>query len=166
MEMDVVLTKAEIARYNFYHIRWLLLIDLLGLIGLVVLTYLSVFNPSPQTRDMLSSLLIWAVLLLAAGLSQPFILLLQIYILKNPAMQVQTARRNYRFDNDGIHIESNGKRVLTPWGRIVKVKDIGRLILIFTGPKMAYVIPKRCFSSGGQVNSFEGFVIEMVRSAN
>lgn len=166
IDIDVTLNKSEIARYNFYHIRWLLVLDLIGLTGLIVMTYLSIYHPSPDVRRTLGSLLIWAVLLVAVGFSQPFILFLQIYILKNPAMLVQTARRKYSFADEGIHIESDGKEVLTPWGKIVALKDIGRLILIFTSPRLAYVIPKRCFSSGGNSGHFLKFIIERIKKAN
>jgi len=165
IEIDVTLTKSEIARYNFYHIRWLLTIDFLGFLALIAMTYLSIFIPSPGVRNLFGSFLFWGVLLLAAGLSQPFILFLQIFVLKNPAIFVQTARRFYRFATDGIHIKSDGKAVLTTWNKIVAVKDIGRLILVSTSPKLAYVIPKRCLGSNAQVKSFTGFLLERIKQA-
>ncbi|MEE9555402.1 MAG: YcxB family protein [candidate division Zixibacteria bacterium] len=162
-EIDVSLTRAEIARYNFHHIRWILVIDILGLLGVVAMTYLSIFHPSHETRELFGSLLVWAVVLLAAGLSQPFILFMQIYIIKSPAMLTQKARRVYRFDNDGIHIESEGKTARTDWGKIVTVKDIGRLIVISTGPKLAYIIPKRCLGSPARAESIIGYLLEQVQ---
>lgn len=161
-EIDVSLTKAEIARYNFHHIRWILVIDILGFLGLVAMTYLSIFHPSPDTRRLLGSLLVWAVVLLAAGLSQPFILFMQIYILKSPAMLTQTARRVYRFNDDGIHIESNGKSARKGWGDIKAIKDIGRLIVVFTGPKLAFVIPKRCLGDAERARSFVGYMLDRI----
>lgn len=163
IEFEVVLTRSEIARYNFYDMRWLLILDILGLIGLLIMTYASMFHPEPQTRDLLGSLIIWAILILAIGLSQPFMLFLQIFVLKNPAVASQTARRVYTFSNDGIHINSGGRLATTPWSRIMALKDIGRLILIFTSTKLAYVIPKRCFSSNEQRKAFIGFLIRKIR---
>ncbi|MEE8417458.1 MAG: YcxB family protein [candidate division Zixibacteria bacterium] len=165
IEIDVTLTKSEIARYNFYHIRWLLILDILGLIGLLIITYASMFHPEPQTRDFLGSLILWAVLILAFGLSQPFILFLQIYVLKNPAMTSQTASRIYTFSDDGIHINSGGRLATTPWSRVTALKDIGRLILIFTGAKLAYVVPRRCFSSNEQRKEFMGFLLRKIKGA-
>ena len=164
-EFDVSLTKAEIARYNFYHIRWLLVIDILGFLGVVAMTYLSIFHPLPATRELLGSLLIWAVLLLAAGLSQPFILFMQIYILKSLAMMTQTARRIYRFDDDGIHIESDGKSARKGWGQIKAIKDIGRLIIVITGPKLAFVIPKRCLGDAEKARSFIGYLLDRIEKS-
>ncbi len=163
IEIDVVLTRSEIARYNFYDMRWLLILDILGLIGLLIMTYASMFHPEPQTRDLLGSLIIWAILILAIGLSQPFILFLQIFVLKNPAMASQTASRVYTFSDDGIHISSGGRLATTPWSKITALKDIGRLILIFTSAKLAYVIPRRCFSSDEQRKAFIGLLVQKVK---
>lgn len=163
IEIDVKLTRSEIARYNYYHIRWLLILDFLGLIGLLVLTYASMFHPEPQTRDLFGSLIVWAVLILAVGLSQPFILFLQIFVLKNPAMTSQTARRVYTFSDDGIHISSGDRLATTPWSKITALKDIGRLILIFTSAKLAYVIPKRCFFSIEQSKVFISFLLRKIK---
>ncbi len=163
IEIDVVLTRAEIARYNYYHIRWLIKLDILGLIGLLIITYASMFHPEPQTRDLFGSLIIWAILILAIGLSQPFILFLQIFVLKNPAMAVQTARRIYTFSDDFIHISSGGRLATTPWSKITALKDIGRLILIFTSAKLAYVIPGRCFSSNEQRKAFMGLLVRKIK---
>lgn len=163
-EIDVSLTRGEIARYNFHHIRWLLALDLIGLAGVFAMTWLSIFHSSSEIRELLGSLLIWAVLLLAAGLSQPFILFMQIYILKSPAVRALTAGRLYKFDNDGIYIESDGKTARTPWGNVRAVKDIGRLILIFTGSKLAYVIPKRSLWNMERLQSFTRFLKERTRT--
>ncbi len=164
-EIDVSLTRGEIARYNFHHIRWILVIDILGFLGVVAMTYLSIFHPSPGTRELLGSLLIWAVVLLAAGLSQPFILFMQIYILKSLAMLTQIARRIYRFDDDGIHIESDGKSARKSWGDIRAIKDIGRLIVIITGPKLAFVIPKRCLGDAERARSFVGYLLDRIEKS-
>lgn len=163
IKIEVALTRSEIARYNFYHIRWLLILDILGLIGLLILTYTSMFHPEPQTRDLFGSLIVWAVLVLAVGLSQPFILLLQIFVLKNPAMVSQTTGRVYTFSDEGICISSGDRLATTPWSKLTALKDIGRLILIFTGAKLAYVIPKRCFSSNEQRKKFIGYLLRKIR---
>jgi hypothetical protein len=160
VEIDVALAGSEIARYNFYHIRWLLAADTAGLLALIIMTYLSIFHRSPAARDLFGSLLIWAVLLLAAGLSQPLILFLQIFVLRNPTMASQTALRIYRFAANGIHVRSGGRTAITSWNKIVKVKDIGRLVLIFTGPRLAYVIPKRCFATLDEAGAWTRFFLE------
>jgi hypothetical protein len=164
-EVDVTLTRAEIARYNFHHIRWLLLLDTAGFLALLAMTYLSIFHPSPDTRELMGSLIIWGILLLAMGLSQPFILFMQIYVLKSPAVSAQKARRKYSFDDTGIQVSSGGKKVLTPWSGIEAIKDLGRIILIFTGSRLAYVIPKRCVGTADEVRSFTRFLLSRMNRA-
>jgi len=159
IEITVALTRSEIAGYNFFHIKWLLLLDTLGLAGLAVMTYFAIFGQSQSTRDLFGSLLFWGVIILAVGLSQPLILFMQIYVINTPAMSAQRASRRYLFNSDGIRIESEGISVLKEWSRITVVKDIGRLILIFTSPKLAYVIPKRCFESQESRESFERLLL-------
>jgi hypothetical protein len=164
-EIDVTLTRAEIARYNFHHIRWLLLLDTAGFLGLLAMTYLSIFHPSPDTRELIGSLIIWAILLLALGLSQPFILFMQIYILKGPGMSIQKARRIYSFDDMGIRVSSGSRKASTPWSGIEAIKDLGRIILIFTGPRLAYVIPKRCVGTADEIRSFTRFLLSKIKKA-
>ena len=136
------------------------MLDILGLIALLVITYVSMFHPEPATRDFFGSIIIWAILIVAVGLSQPFVLFMQIFVLKNPDMASQTARRAYTFSDDGIHISSGGRLATTPWSKVRELKDIGRLILIFTSVKLAYVIPKRCFSSDEQRKEFIGLLAQ------
>lgn len=164
-EIEVSLTRADIARYNFYHIRWLLVLDVLGLSGLLIMTYISLFHPEPETRELFGSLLFWAILIVAIGLSQPLVLFLQIYVTRNPAVDNQRAGRLYTFSDDGIDIESEGRTVKTPWSKITALRDIGRLILIFTGSKLAYVIPRRCFPTDEARRSFVLYLLERIRKA-
>jgi hypothetical protein len=146
-QISVELTKGEIATYNFHHIRWLLWLDGMGLCILMTAAYFSFISPNPGVRSTLSVLVFWGVLILAFGLSQPFILFLQIYIFKSPAVVTQMEPKQYLFDDIGIHIDSGNRHVTTPWEKITAVEDIDRLLLIYTSPKLAYVIPKRYFIS-------------------
>jgi hypothetical protein len=114
---------------------------------------------------MLSILVMWGALFLAVGLSQPFILLLQIFVLKSPAVESQMASRVYLFDNAGVHIHSGEKMALTPWSKVTALKDIGRVFLIYTSPKLAYVIPKRLFASRDQGKEFIGYLWDRVKAA-
>lgn len=165
IEIEVSLTRADIARYNFHHIRWLLVLDALGLIGLLTITYISLFHPSPETRDLFGSLIIWGILLVAVGLSQPVVLLLQIFVMKNAALAGQTVRRVYTFADDGIHIESQGRLATTSWSKVTVLKDIGRLILIFTGSGLAYVIPGRCLATNEAKKSLVRYLRERMERA-
>ena len=147
MKIMVSLTKGDIARYNFHHIRWIIFLDIIGFILLVLGVYFSVASPVPGVRHTLSTLVIYGAVLLAVGLSQPFILFLQIFLFKSPAVEAQMTSRLYCFDNCGIHVHSGDKIAATPWSRVIALKDTGRMFLIYTSPKLAYVIPKRYFPS-------------------
>jgi hypothetical protein len=146
-KIEVTLTKSEIARYNFHHIRWLVLLDAIGFAILMGIVFVSLIYPNPLHQSLLKIVIMWGVLILAVGLSQPLILFLQIFVFKSPAVENQMERRVYTFDDSGIHIEAGAKRAITTWSRVFAIKDIPRLLLIYTGPKLAYVIPKRYFSS-------------------
>ena len=161
-EIEVSLTRGDIARYNFHHIRWLLVLDALGLVMLLIMTYISLFHPEPETRNLFSTLLFWAVLIVAVGLSQPLVLFLQIYVTKNPAVESQRAGRVYTFD---ITIRSQGRVVTTPWAKITALRDIGRLILIYTSSRLAYVIPRRCFKTDEVRRSFVRYLLERMEKA-
>jgi hypothetical protein len=162
-KIDVELTKAEIAGYNYHHIRWLLFLDLFGLIVLMAAVYMSVISPNPEARQTLSVLVVWGALFLAVGLSQPFILFLQIYILKSPAVAEQMLPKSYLFDDYGIHIHTKTRTATRQWSEVFAIKDIGKLLLVYTTPKLAYVIPKRYFRSKEEMNLFVGEIIENLK---
>jgi hypothetical protein len=146
-QISVELTKGEIASYNFHHIRWLVWLDALGFCLLVAGAYFSFASPDSGVRSTLGVLVFWGVLFLAVGLSQPFILFLQIYVFKSPAVADQMLPKIYLFDDLGIHIQTGGRHATMVWSKVTAIKDIDRLILIYTSPKLAYIIPKRYFDS-------------------
>ncbi len=146
-KIEVALTKSEIARYNFHHIRWLVLLDMIGLAVLMGIVFVSLFYPDPALRNVFKIAIMWGVLILAVGFSQPLILFLQIFILKSPAVESQMKSRVYTFDEAGIHVDTGARKATTLWSRVVAIKDIPKLLLIYTSPKLAYVIPKRYFAS-------------------
>ncbi len=162
-EVEVTLTKSEVARYNFYHIRWLIILDILGFGIFLYIAYASFFHPDPGTREMLRTISIWAAIALAIGLSQPFIIILQIYLTGAGKNDSLTASRVYRFSDFGIHISSMGKRAQKAWADIKEIKNIGNILLIFTSPKLAYVIPRRCLGSKREWSRFKRFIFERVK---
>ena len=161
----VSLTRGEIARYNFHHIRWLLFIDAIGLGVLLAGVCFSLVYSEPGSRGTLEIFIFWGVLLLAVGLSQPFILFLQIFVFKTPAVLTQMELRTYTFDDDGIHIDVGARTATTFWPKVTAVKDIGRLLLIYTSPKLAYVIPKRYFSSSDDRQQFVRQLLGLIKRA-
>jgi len=158
--IEVALTKGEIARYNFYHIRWLMLLDAVGFVILMVIVFISLIHPDLGFRNMLKIVIVWGVLILAVGLSQPLILFLQIFILKSPAVENQMRRRVYLFDERGIHVDTGERSVDIPWSHVSAIKDITTVILIYTSPKLAYVIPGKHFLSRRDRVRFKRFVLD------
>jgi hypothetical protein len=163
-KISVSLTRGELASYNFHHIRWLLWVDVIGVCLLLVGAYFSFTSPKPGVRSTLSVLVFWGVIFLAVGLSQPFILFLQIFIFKTPAVIEQMQPKLYAFDETGIHIEVGNRMAMTPWSRVFAIKAIDRLFLIYTSPKLAYIIPQRCFASREEFHRFAGLMLGRVRA--
>jgi hypothetical protein len=165
-QISIELAKSEIAGYNFYHIRWLVFVDAIGFVILLFAAYQSVYNPNPEFRNNIVIFLFWGTLFLAVGLSQPFILFLQIFVLKSPAVEDQMQPKSYTFNDSGIHIESGLRTATTSWSKVVAIKDIGKLLLIYTSPKLAYVIPKRYFSSLEEKQRFIGYLINKIKESS
>jgi amino acid transporter len=156
------LTKPEVVRYNFYHIRWLILLDLIGLGLFLYIVYASYSNPVPETRQLLRTVSIWAAIALAIGLSQPFLIILQVYLSKAGKSESLMGKRLYRFSDFGIQISARGKNASKKWEDVKKIKNIGNILLIFTAPKLAYVIPRRCLGSKGEWGGFLKFTLGKV----
>ena len=162
-KIEVRLSRGEIARYNFHHIRWLVLMDAIGLAVLMRIVFVSLVHPDLAFRNMLKIVIMWGVLILAVGFSQPLILFLQVFIFKSPAVESQMQPRVYTFDDSGIHIQTGIKQATTVWPRVIAIKDIPRLFLIYTSPKLAYVIPKRYFESRRERLRFVRNLLDRVR---
>ncbi len=162
-EVEVALTRSEVARYNFYHIRWLIILDIIGLGVFLYIVYTSFFHPDPENRELFRTISIWAAIALAIGLSQPFIIILQIYLSGAGKSGSLMAKRTYRFSDFGIDIGSMGKRAQKKWADVRGIKNIGNILLIFTSPKLAYVIPRRCLGSKREWSRFIRFIFERAK---
>lgn len=157
-EIEVSLKKSEVVRYNFFHIRWIIAADIVGMGIFLYLVYGSFFSPDPSTRNLLSTISIWASIALAFGLSQPLIIILQIYIFKARTLADFMAKRTYGFSDIGIKVSSGGKEAEKKWIAIRGIRNIGGLLLIYTAPRLAYVIPRRCFGSRKEWTDFLRFL--------
>lgn len=164
--IDVALTKSEVARYNLYHIRWLIILDIIGLGVFLYITYASFSYPDIETRNLLGTISIWAAIALAVGFSQPLMIILQIYVFKSAATKNFMAKRSYSFSDSGIHIDSMGKKAQKRWIDIKEIRNTGNILLIFTSPKLAYVIPRRCFESRYEWGKFIKFIFTRIRGKN
>ncbi len=158
-ELDVSLKKSEVAKYNLYHIRWLIILDIIGFGIFFYIVYFSFSHPEPETRELLGTISIWGVIALSIGLSQPMIILVQIYIFKADPVKKLMALRSYKFSEIGIQISSAGKKAQKGWSEITDVIYIGSLLLLFTSSKLAYVIPRRCFESRKDWDEFRRFLL-------
>ena len=161
--VEVALTRSEVARYNLFHIRWLIILDIIGLGAFLYITYVSFSHPDIETRDILSTISIWAAIALAVGLSQPLIIFMQIYVFKSAGINNLMAKRSYSFSDFGICIDSMGRKAQKRWADIEGIKNAGSILLIFTGPKLAYVIPRRCFDSGREWGKFMRFIFSRIK---
>lgn len=161
--IDVSLTKSEVARYNLYHIRWIIIMDIIGLGVFLYITYSSFAYPDPATRDLLSTISIWAAIALAVGLSQPLIIFLQIYVFRTSGISRLMAKRSYNFTDFGIHIDAMGKEAQKRWNDIRRIVNTGNILLIFTAPKLAYVIPRRCFESRNEWRRFIKYIFNRIK---
>ena len=161
--VDIALTKSEVIRYNFYHIRWLIILDIIGLGIFLYIVFGSYYHPDPETRQLLRTVSIWAAIALAVGLSQPLIILLQVYLSGAGKSESLVGRRNYSFSDAGIRIASDDKTAWKEWEDIMRVKNTGNILLIFTSPKLAYVIPRRCFKSKYEWRKFIKYILEQTK---
>lgn len=162
-ELEFSTCRLDLLKYNYFHIGWLILIDWLGLIAFLILAFFSAFHPAPSVRETLGIILFWATILLAFGLSQPMILFLQIYILKSPQVMSQLEPRKYIFTAETILIDSGTRVATIQWNRIIRIRRVLGLILLYTSPKLAYLIPERIFADKESLQSFLRFLFEKIK---
>lgn len=163
-QIDVELRKSEVIWYNFGHIRWLIIIDLIGLLIFICIAYLSFTHPESATRELLETLSIWIAVALAIGFTQPLVVVLQVLFAKPEILRKMTVLRSYLFSDKGIEIYSLGKQAVKIWDDITNVRNMNGLLLIYTGKKAAYVIPKRCLPDKKMWSLFVRYVIGQIKS--
>jgi hypothetical protein len=163
-KIDVELKKGEVLWYNFSHIRWIIIADIIGLLVFIYIAYLSFIHPESSTRDLLETFSIWMAVALAIGLAQPLVIILQVLFAKPEIMQKMVAERSYFFSDSGIEIISLGQKANKIWDDVIRIRNINKLLLIYTGKKAAYVIPRRCFKSAEKWQSFIKYVKGKIRN--
>jgi hypothetical protein len=70
----------------------------------------------------------------------------------------------YIFYDYGIHIQTQTRTATRRWSEVFAIKDVGKLLLVYTTPKLAYVIPKRYFRSREEMQQFISEIIENMKS--
>jgi hypothetical protein len=163
-KVDVELRRSEVFWYNLSHIRWIVYADIIGLVAFFVMVYQSFTHPDPGIRDLLGTVSIWVAIALAIGLSQPFVIFMQVFWPNSPAFESLRVKRSYLIDLEGIGIRSMGLEAKKKWNEIVKIQKIRNIILIYTGKKKAYVIPKRCFADIKLWDEFIRFLLKAISS--
>jgi hypothetical protein len=55
---------------------------------------------------------------------------------------------NYQFSEAGVHIETSISKTDLSWAAIRRVREFPSEFLVFTSPRTAFTLPKKCFESG------------------
>ncbi len=64
-----------------------------------------------------------------------------------------SAGARYEFSEAGIHSETSVAKTDMLWAAIFRVKELRFAFLVFTSPKTAYALPKRCFEGSQSVTA-------------
>jgi hypothetical protein len=126
--------------------------------GFVALLWLSLsvlllVRPSP-TRD-------WAVMLENARPLEWAFALPVVFVFVLPLLSAQRVLRddlikrgvNYQFSEAGVHIETSISKSDLSWAAIRRVREFPSEFLVFTSPRTAFALPKRCFERTQDVDS-------------
>ena len=137
--LNVVLTATALRKvlyiWGFVALLWL------------SLSVLLLIRPSPG-HD-------WAVMLQnAKPLTWAFALPV-IFVFVLPLLSAQRVLRDevvkrgvsYRFSEAGVHIETFISKADLSWAAIRRVREYRSEFLVFTNPRIAFTLPKRCFES-------------------
>ena len=73
---------------------------------------------------------------------------------------------SYQFSEAGIHIETSLSKSDLSWAAIHKVRELSSEFLVFTGPRLAYTLPKRCFVSSQGVTALRELFRTHVQKTN
>jgi YcxB-like protein len=138
--LNVILTASALRKvlyiWGFVALFWL------------SLSVLLLVRPSP-TQD-------WAVMLENARPLEWAIALPFIFVFVLPLLTAQRVlgddlvRRgvNYQFSDAGVHIETSISKSDLSWSAIRRVRESSSEFLVFTSPRNAFSLPKKCFESG------------------
>ena len=66
---------------------------------------------------------------------------------------------HYVFSEEGIDATAVSSSGRTAWQNVLEAHETGKNFLIFLSKNMMYIIPKRCFHSAGQLESFKRLLL-------
>ena len=78
-----------------------------------------------------------------------------IFVFVLPLLSAQRVLRNelikrgvaYQFSEAGVHIETSISKTDLSWAAIRRVREFPSEFLVFTSPRTAFTLPKKCFES-------------------
>jgi len=155
INLSYSLTRSDLFWYNIYFIRWLV-------IGAIVFFALAIsafiFALETPTGD-LKTTIIWAVMGFGVGFSicagSVAAILLQIFFVKNEAVNKAMNRRNYIISSSGIAVFNEQGKIIRTWKEITRIIKARHGFYIKTGDKVAIVIPRHVFANNHEIKLFE-----------
>jgi hypothetical protein len=158
IEVTITLSKRDVFRGGLLLFResykWHFRIAL-GISVLISLFFLAVFfGAPPERRSELYSALFVAIGLPTFVYCFPFLILGAVgrsLFRNNPRLKEPT---RYIFSQEGIIAESPVGRAELNWSLYLRVREAGEYFLLYTSPKLANALPKRCFSSKEDIRRF------------
>jgi hypothetical protein len=139
--------------------------------GFVALLWLSLsvlllVRPSP-TQD-------WAVMLENARPLEWAFALPIVFAFVLPLLSARRVLRdelikhgvNYQFSEAGVHIETSISKTDLSWAAIRRVREFPSEFLVFTSPRTAFTLPKKCFENSQSVAALRELFRTYVERSN
>jgi len=73
---------------------------------------------------------------------------------------------NYQFSEAGVHIETSISKSDLSWAAIRRVREFRSEFLVFTSPRTAFTLPKKCFESSQGVASLRELFRTYAKGSN
>ncbi len=138
-----------------------------GFVALLMLTlYVLLLFRSPSDEE-------WAVMMsnfrpLPWAFSLPVLFVFGLPLLTSgQALKGKIVKRgvNYRFSDSGIHINTVVSSTDLLWDAISRVSEFRSAFLVFTNPRNAFMLPKRCFDSTQDMEEVRGLFLAHVTAS-
>lgn len=136
----------------------LLLGVMVGLMGLLTLLHggLAWVDEAPLLRPLL-----WAIGIAVGAFVAISALLwaLRLWVRRLPRDDGATlGEHTLEVDEDGFHVEGRSGRAFVKWSAIVEVRETNEHLFLFVDRMLAYVVPKRAFTSADECAAFADYV--------
>ncbi len=124
-----------------------------GFVALLTLTgYVLLLFRSPSDQEWTVIMRNWGPLPWALGLPVLIIFVLPLLSAKQ-VLKDKIIKRgvNYQFSDSGIHISTGVSTTDLSWDAILRVSEFRSAFLVFTNPRIACMLPRRCFDSTQEI---------------